>query len=328
MTIVATLGLMAGLRGTSSAQAEDPVVLTLTGNDQTKQYTMTQLQALTTYQGWFGMINSHGTITKPQPVKGVALGTLLAEIGGMVPEQSCRVQAVDDYSMTYLYSEAMQGQVPVYDDVTGEEEDAALPLTAVVIYEMNGAALTVEQGGSLRVAFCQTENVDQVVDGHLLPKWVDRVQLLAALPDWQVKMYGLKRDDGTRQTSTLDRMSYLSCAAPGCHGRVWTSPSDHVWTGVSLSYIMGRVDGGPSHGDDAFNLSRAIKGYRIKLVSATGKYVNVNSRTMLRSKKIILANKKDGVDLGARSYPLKLVGPYLDRSKFIGRITKIVMLPR
>ena len=71
-----------------------------------------------------------------------------------------------------------------------------------------------------------------------------------------------------------------------------------------------------------------MKGYRIKLVSATGKYRIVSSRTMLRSKKIILANKRGGVDLSARYYPLRLVGPYLTSRQQIGRITKIVMLPK
>lgn len=314
--------------GSGPVNADDPIVLTVVGNDQTKTYTLTDLQALPAYEGWYGQINSHGTITPPQPVKGVTLGTLLGEIGGMTEEQSCDVTSSDGYGMTYLYKQAIEGDVPVYDDVTGAEEEPAGALTAVLLYEVNGAPLTVEQGGPLRLAFCQKQDLDQVVDGHLLPKWVNKIQLRAALPDWTVKMYGLKRKNGKRQTSILDRASYQSCAAPGCHGRTWVSPAGQPWSGVNLSYIMGRVDGGPSHGDDALNLRLAMKGYRIKLVSATGKYRIVSSRTMLRSKKIILANKRGGVDLGARYYPLRLVGPYLKSRQQIGRITKIVMLPK
>jgi len=326
--LVAAVAGTALLAGSGVANAEDPVVLTLVGNGQTKEYTLTEVQALPAYEGWYGVINSHGTITPPQPVKGVALATLLDEVGGMNEGQSCDITASDGYGMTYLYKEAIGGDVPVYNVETGAEEDPAKPVTAVLLYEQNGAPLGVEQGGPLRTAFCQDVDVDQIVDGHLLVKWVNRIQLRTALPDWKVRMFGLKRKNGTRQTSVLDRASYQSCAAPGCHGRTWVSPTGHPWSGVNLSYIMGRVDGGRSHGDDALNLRLAMKGYRIKLVSATGKYRIISSKTMLRSKKIILANKKDGVDLSARYYPLRLVGPYLKSSKYIGRITKIVMLPK
>jgi DMSO/TMAO reductase YedYZ molybdopterin-dependent catalytic subunit len=313
--------------GPPVAAAADPVVLTLAGNGTSREYTMTELQALPAYEGWSGMVNSHGVITKPQPVKGVALDALLGEVGGMTPRQSCDVTAIDGYGMTYMYAEAIGGQVAVYDDTTGEQEEPAAPLSAVLVYEMNGAPLTVELGGPLRTAFCQAENVNQVVDGHLMVKYVNRIQLRGALPDWKVRMYGLKRKNGTRQTSTLDRASYQSCAAPGCHGRTWVTPTGHAWSGVNLSYIMGRVDGGRSHGDDALNMKLAMRGYRIKLVSATGAYRIITSKKMLRSKKIILANKRDGVDLAARYYPLRLIGPYLKSRQYIGRITKIYMLP-
>jgi DMSO/TMAO reductase YedYZ molybdopterin-dependent catalytic subunit len=300
----------------------------LVGNDLTKQYTMTQLQALPIYQGYSGMKNSAGTITPPSPVRGVKLTDLFTEIGGIATGQSCDVFASDGYGMTLMYDEAVNGAFTMYDGTTGAKEAAASPVSAVLIYERDGAPLTAADGAPLRLAVCQTENVNQVADGHWQVKFVNKLQLRAALPDWTVRMYGLVRKDGTRQTSTLDRASYLSCAAPGCHGRYWLSPSDTLWGGVSLSYIMGRVDGGRSHGDDALNLALAMKGYRIKLVSATGKYVIIKSQTTLRSKKIILANKRNGAELGVRYYPLRLVGPYLDSSKFIGRITKIVMLPR
>jgi DMSO/TMAO reductase YedYZ molybdopterin-dependent catalytic subunit len=314
---------------TPPANAADPIVLTVTGNGQTKQYTVTDLQALPAYQGWYGIINSSDNITAPQPVKGVALATLLDDVGGMTAEQSCDTTAIDGYGMTFMYGE-VNGNVPVYKDVTPRtQEDPKAAVSCVVVYEQNGVPLTLETGGPLRLAFCQPTDVDQVVDGHLTVKWLDEIKLRGALPDWTVKMYGLKRKNGTRQTSSLDRMSYLSCAAPGCHGRVWLQKSTgRVWTGVDLHRIMGRVDGGPSHGDDAFNLSLAVRGYRIKLVSATGKYVVIKSQTMLKSSKIMLANKRDGVDLPAKWYPLRLVGPYVDTSKFIGRITKIYMLPK
>ena len=99
-------------------------------------------------------------------------------------------------------------------------------------------------------------------------KWVNRVTLRGAVADWKVKMYGLKRKNGTRQTYTLDRASYDSCATPGCHGSSWIQP-DHqkTWSGVPLFLCIGKVDGGKGHDSyGAYNEALALKGYRIKLV--------------------------------------------------------------
>ena len=41
--------------GTPQAKAADPVVLTVTGNGQTKTFTMAELQALPAYSGYFGI---------------------------------------------------------------------------------------------------------------------------------------------------------------------------------------------------------------------------------------------------------------------------------
>ena len=67
--------------GTSTARAADQVVLTITGNGQTKTFTMAELQALPAYTGWSGLKNSAGTITVPAPVKGVKLTDLLGFVG-------------------------------------------------------------------------------------------------------------------------------------------------------------------------------------------------------------------------------------------------------
>ena len=160
-------------------------------------------------------------------------------------------------------------------------------------------------------------------------KWVNRSRLRGALPDWTVKMYGLKRKNGTRQTSTLDRLVLSSCAAPGCHGRVWVSsrPGASGPACTSPTSWAGSTAGRP-HGDDAFNLALAMRGYRIKLVSDRQVRGHQARGPCCKSEKIILANKRDGVELPAKCYPLRLVGPYVDSSKFIGRITKIYMLPK
>jgi DMSO/TMAO reductase YedYZ molybdopterin-dependent catalytic subunit len=313
--------------GTAAANAADPTVLTLAGNDQTKTLTLAEVKALPVFSGFSGMKNSAGTITKATPVKGVRLTDLFHEIGGMSASQSVDVQAVDDYGMTLTYGEAATGAFTVYNDVSGAEEAPKVPVSAVLIYERNGQPLSQDDGAPLRLAVCQQENVGQVADGHWLVKWVDRITLRGAMPDWTVKMYGLKIR-GKRQTSVLDRASFLSCASPGCHGSGWTDKAEAAWTGVPLFLIMGRVDGGKSHDYGAYNEALALKGYRIKLVSASGASVIVGSKVIRNRAQIVLANKVNGADLGSTLYPLRLVGPYLKSTQFLGQITQIRMLPK
>jgi DMSO/TMAO reductase YedYZ molybdopterin-dependent catalytic subunit len=314
--------------GTSKAAAADPVVLTVAGNGQTKTFTLAEVKALPEYTGFSGMKNSAGTIFKPDPVKGVKLTDLLAEVDGMTTAQSVDLQAVDDYGMTLTYGEATAGAFTMYNDESGAKETPKATVSAVLIYERDGQPLTQDDGAPLRLAVCQPNDVNQVADGHWLVKWVDRVTLRDALPNWTVKMFGLKIKGKKQQKSTLDRASYLSCAAPGCHGAAWTDKAHAAWTGVPLFLIIGRIDGGKSHDYGAYNEALALKGYRIKLTSASGKSVIIGSKVIRNRARNLLANKRGGADLRARLYPLRLVGPNLKTSQFIGRITKIQMLPK
>ena len=318
--------------GTPQAAAADPVVLTVTGNGQTKTFTMAELQALPVYAGVAGIINSAGTVTMPQPVKGVTVTDLMKAVGGIPDGQSVDVTAIDDYGMTFTYAEVVSGTFPVYNVTTKAEEAAKAPTSLVLLYEQSGAAITPapEGEGPLRLAVCQPTDVGQVAAGHLDVKWVNRVGLRNAVVPWEVKMYGLKDKKGDRQTYTLDRATYDSCATPGCHGSAWTdTATEKTWTGVPLFLCIGKVDGGKGHGGyGAYNEALALKGYRIKLTSATGATAIIGSRTIRNDERIILANKLMGSDLGPDYYPLRLVGPKIGEKNFVGQITTIQLLPK
>ena len=317
----------------SSAKAADAVVLTVTGNGQTKTLTMTELQALPAYTGWSGLKNSAGTITLPAPVKGVKLADLLALVGGMTAQQSVDVTASDNYGMTFLYDQAVNGAgITMYNGTTGEVEAAKAPVSLVLTYEYNNLPIDPAPGGEgpVRLAVAQTTNENQVADGHLMVKWVSNVTIRGAVVDWSVKMAGLRNKKGKRQTYTLDRASYDSCATPGCHGASWVQPVvAKTWSGVPLFLCIGKIDGGKGHGGyGAYNEALARKGYRIKLTSATGRSVIVASRTIINDDRILLAGKLMGSELTATYYPLRLVGPKIGTRSFLGRITKIQLLPK
>ena len=315
--------------GTASARAADPVVLTVTGNGQTRTFTMAELQALPAYIGWSGLKNSAGTITAPTEVKGVKLSDLIALVGGFAAQESVDVTASDDYGMTFLYGEVANGDgITMYNASTGEVEAAKVPASLIVTYEDDH--LPIGADGPLRLAVAQETNVNQVADGHLMVKWLSKVALRTEVKDWSVRMTGLKIK-GKRQTYTLDRASYDSCSTPGCHGASWVdTATTKTWTGVPLFLCIGKIDGGKGHGGyGAYNEALARKGYWIKVMSASGKYVLISSKTIINRDKVVLAGKLMGSELTADYYPLRLVGPVkrVPANKRIGQITKIKLLP-
>ncbi len=145
------------------------------------------------------------------------------------------------------------------------------------------------------------------------------------LPPWNLKLVGLKVH-GHKPVDTIDDNSFLSCSAQGCHGAAFKTAPGQRYTGVPLYLLMGQVDGGK---DMTYNAALARKGYRIRLYSSNGLTVTISSKVTVQRSSIIVANDLNGVDLGSLYYPLRLVGPkkYIPVGKYLGRITKIVMLP-
>jgi DMSO/TMAO reductase YedYZ molybdopterin-dependent catalytic subunit len=326
--------------GSPQAKAAEDAVLTVTVNGADPvSLTMTQLKALPEYSGYSGFVDSHGDVTRPEPLKGALVTDVLAAAGvTMTSLNACDITAPDNYGMTFTYDNVFNHTgVQWYDVVNDGGKDKAVKADPkaewqmVIAYEQSGSPIPPDQG-PLRLVIAQQTNENQVVDGHLLVKWTSKINLRGAVADWKVKMYGLKGKNGKRQTYTLDRASYDSCAAPGCHGNSWLNPTTKkTWSGVPLFLCIGKVDGGPGHDSyNAFNEALALKGYRIKLVSATGRYAILGSRTVRNKTSIILANKLMGSDLTTRYYPLRLVGPvkWVASSKSIGRVSKIYLLPK
>ena len=134
---------------------------------------------------------------------------------------------------------------------------------------------------------------------------------------------------GTRQVVTKPRNEIQQCANPFCHGSSVKAAS-RVWTGVPLWRLIGVVDGGKSHYGHSYNEALARSGYRIRLTGANGRTVIIRSGATLRRNSVVIAYKVSGAVLGTNYYPLRLVGPtkWVPSTKYLGKITKIEMLPK
>ena len=294
------------------------VVLEVIGLDGTKAYTLDEIKELPTTEGYAGIKSSTGRITPPVLVKGVSLEDLFAGVGGLPDGMAIGIAAKDGYEMTMSVEQCRAGDFITYDMVTGEEKTIAEPLTVVVAYEYDGKPIDPQSDGPLRLAIVSPEQ-NQVTDGHWSVKWVTKVQVKAIEQEWILTLKG-------RLTEEMDRATFESGSAEGCHGQNWTDPRGDEWTGIPLYLLVGRVDDDVAHEGPAYNRELAEAGYQVVLKTADGKSVEVASETMYYNKELIVAYKLNGEPLPEEYWPLRLVGEGVDEAGMIGRVTEIEAL--
>ncbi len=300
-------------------EEEAPVVLTVVGLEDTVSLTMADLQAMDVVEGYSGTISSTGTIVPPQYFKGVRMTDLADLVGGLTEDVGINIVAKDGYGITMSYDQITNGNFIVYNPGTGEEMDYDAELTPIVAFERDGAPIPDEEDGPLR-AFVISEENDQIIDGHWSVKWTNTLEIRPVAADWILYLEGVL-------TEEIDRVSFESCSAPGCHQAVWTDGDGNEWSGVPLYYFAGRVDDGVVHEDRAFNEDYAEAGYSIELFAADGYNVSIDSAQAMFNSAILLANQFNGEPLDEDLFPLRLVGEELENKAMAGQITQIVLNP-
>lgn len=300
------------------ANSSDPV-LEIIGLEETKSLTMADLQAMTPTEGWGGTISSAGVITPPQRLKGVALESLVDLVGGLQPSMGINVVAKDGYGMTMAYDQIVEGDFITYDPGTGSENQVEGPLQVIVAYERDGEPLSAEDDGPLRLFIISPEN-DNIVDGHWAIKWTNQIRIKPMSEEWSLNLEGAL-------TEQMDRNSFESCSAPGCHQATWTDESGNEWSGVPLYYLAGRVDDGVIHEGRAYNDDFAQAGYVLQLFAADGYNIGIESSRTDFNRHIFVAALVNGEMLDEKHFPLRLVGDELDSSEMIGQIAQIVIQP-
>jgi DMSO/TMAO reductase YedYZ molybdopterin-dependent catalytic subunit len=295
-----------------------PVVLTLSGPQETLTFTMADLQALPATSGQAGMKSSTGKITVPAQFTGVLLEDLLERVGGLSAEYGVSVVAEDGYAMTLSYEQIMNGEFITYDPSDGSEKEIDGPLQVLVAYAMDGQPLNAERDGILRLVIINDRN-NQVTDGHWSVKWVSSVEVQPLVREWNLSMAGARSE-------SIDRNTFQSCGATSCHQSSWTDDEGQVWTGVPLYLLAGRVDDETTHDGPAYNRDLANAGYMIELTAADGYTTTIASTDTYYNREILVANLVDGSPLPDRYFPLRLVGEGLEGSQRIGSLVEIRLI--
>jgi DMSO/TMAO reductase YedYZ molybdopterin-dependent catalytic subunit len=309
------------LAGCSASQegVGDEVILELIGLTETRPITMNELQAMPAVEGWGGTVSSAGVISPPQRIKGIPLEVITELAGGLEPGMGVSIIAKDGYAMTMSYEQITTGDFITYDPGTGDENQAEGPLQVVVAYQRDGQPISAEDDGPLRL-FIVTPKNDNVVDGHWSIKWVTQIRLKPMSEEWSLQLEGAI-------TEEMDRNSFESCSAPGCHQAVWEDENGDQWTGVPLYYLAGRVDDGVRHEDRAYNDGFAKAGYTLQLFAADGYNVAIPSNRTDFNRDILVASLLNGEPLGEKYFPLRLVGAGLEKSEMVGQLVQMIIQP-
>jgi hypothetical protein len=297
--------------------AAQQVVLEVEGAEQTRTLTLAELEQLEVIEGWGGTLSSAGVITPPQKLKGASLLEIASLVGGLEPGMGVNVVAKDGYSMTMSYEQLAEGDFITYDPGTGSENEVPGPLQAIVAYERDGGNLGDD--GPLRLFIVSPEN-DNLVDGHWTVKWVTGIRLKPMSEEWSLGLEGSR-------TELLDRNSFESCSAPGCHQAAWTDENGNEWKGVPLYLLAGRVDGGTIHEERAYDDLFARAGYTLELFAADGYNVSIDSQETIFNKDLLLASTLNSEPLGEEDYPLRLVGSDLEEDEMVGQVARVVIKP-
>jgi hypothetical protein len=232
----------------------------------------------------------------------------------MTSSNAIRISAKDGYSMTMSYTQVMEGgEFPTYDDVTGKEVPPAGQVTVFVAYEKDGNPID-DSVGPLRLGIMAP---GQVTDGHWWVKWAQKIEVITLQQPWTLSLQGAI-------DATMDKATFESGAAPGCHGASWTDSNGHVWSGIPLWYLISWVDDADTMGP----LNNAVwdQGFDIHLANANGDMVVFSAQTVKKNDNIIVAYQEDGQPLASTQWPLVLVGSAVDAQHQIGMITKIKLI--
>lgn len=165
-----------GCTGTAGSPATQDVSWNLTVSDGTREevLSLAEVKALPAWKGYGYGVSTVGIKYGPYSVKGVPLGTLLDRVGGYDEGDMVGISATDGYYWVFD-DEQMVGKGFVTFDADLKEK-LSPALTVVLAYEFNGAPISDEDGGPLRIVI-GTDEPGTVTEGSAWVKWVDRIEV-------------------------------------------------------------------------------------------------------------------------------------------------------
>jgi DMSO/TMAO reductase YedYZ molybdopterin-dependent catalytic subunit len=316
-----------GPHSSSSVYADlPPMNLTLVGANGTQRVLhASDIARLTSFTDPGGFETSVGRIGGVGNYTGVKLVSLCALVGGIGVNDSVQVTGSDGYSMVFSYNQTNGNGFVTYDPVTGVRVPNGGPLTLVIAYHKNGANMTHDDGGPLRLVVLGKEGL--LTDGHCWVKWVAKIQILPAIVDWTLILKDASEVNKTRTFEYNVTRSYFEAGeAPNCHVANWTDKNGNVWIGIPLWLLAASVDGWTF--SMSFNDSLAeSNGYEVVVISQSGGNRTFTSSIVANAGSgMIVANELNGAVLPEKYWPLMLVGSAVPSDDMVVNIAEIELI--
>lgn len=172
----------------STALSTSPPLMTSTADDFSSwrlivngttraEYTLDQIRNFPTTTGNGFAVSTVGIKYGPYICKGVLLTDLLSEAGGISPGDQVWISAPDGYLWVFDYDQVQGNGFITFNE--NLKEIPSPPLHILLMYEQDGAPLSYNDGGPLRVAIISNER-GVVTEGSAWVKWVDMIAIKKA----------------------------------------------------------------------------------------------------------------------------------------------------
>ena len=318
------LGVYFGVFFEKENGQSNQIVLTLEGSASTKNFTLAEIMSYPNITGFAGYRKSTGTLVGPNFYKGVELNVLLDEVGGLSVGEELEVIADDGYKVIFT-SEMLNGNLPSYDNETGEYLGIG-QFRIILAYEIDGI---IDSGstGLFRIAAIPIESKDYYTDGSPWVKEVTRMSIISDI-SWIIYLYGITNDSIDKLT--FEAYMHINDSELRLVYQVEEGGRLNTYEGIALWRIIALFDGELAGSVYAtFNDSLAIAGYDVILKNSLEEEITLRSEDIARNDSYILAAKKNSIFLksdAAGEAPLKLVGPSVTTLQMISKIIEIWLI--
>ena len=304
-------------RDDGNGEIDDTVVLTIQGQTTTKNYTLSELKSISNVSGYAGHRKSTGTLVGPNLYKGVEINTLLADVGGIDPDEELEVIADDGYKVTFT-SEMLNGYFPAYDGETGLYLGIK-KFYVILAYETNGT-YDFEGEGVLRIACIAEGGENYFTDGSPWVKDVTNLNIIVS-NSWIVYLFGITNDSVNKPA--FEAFMHINDSEDRLVYHMLEGDRTNTYEGIALWRIISIIDGElESSLIPTFNDSLAVSGYDVILKNANEEEIILRSEDIARNDSFILAAKMNAVFLRGSEAPLRLVGPSLTTFQMISGIIR------
>ena len=251
----------------------------------------------------------------------LASAATLVVCGGLSTGEELEVIADDGYKVIFT-SEMLNGNLPSYDNETGEYLGLG-QFRIILAYEIDGI---IDSGnvGLLRIAAIPIEGEDYYTDGSPWVKEVTRMSIISN-SSWIVYLYGITNDSIDKPT--FEAYMHINDSELRLIYQVEEGGRLNTYEGLALWRIISFFDGEIAGSTDTtFNDSLATAGYDVILKNSLEEEITLRSEDIARNDSYILAAKKNSIffrsDIASEA-PLKLVGPSVATLQMISKIIEI-----